>query len=208
VLLTNVRRITQIEMLWRWARSEGPNWEQGVPQLKSIVPKFLANAPNEDFTDQEMALALASTMVMRHSHLVWFWRQPLEVSWYEAEFPVSAVSDIQVDRRWTRLRTKNRTLRELVDNRHQEARPKNIVGPFKLKEARGNPILICDCLDGPFVIMDGSNRLRRILIEHDAGNIAGSETFLVVIGLHPKAREWPHWKQRVPPEQMFPGEAD
>ena len=146
--------------------------------------------------------------MIRAPQLVWFWRHPVEVKWYEAQCPVSLLAQVQVDRWFTRFRTKNRTLRELVDNPHPDARPKTIDGPFALKQIRGSPILMCDKLTGPFVFMDGSNRLRQILIEHDRGAIKAEETFAVIVGVHPNAREWPHWRDRLPPGEMLPGEAD
>lgn len=187
-MITNLIPISEDDMYLEWARAEIPGrWRASAPA--HLVATFDAG---EELNDHERAESVAFMRTQR-TEIHWFEERGRKVDWFLGDLPPSDVGDILLDGFWPATAYKDgwpepipRNVREFAE--HPSAQTLTLQGPFRWGATRGRPILVGPDRSGPWLIAEGSNRLRGMWRARDA---ADAPAFVKVIaGTHADALSW------------------
>jgi prolyl 4-hydroxylase len=121
------------------------------------------------------------------------------IDWYMARMSVEEIATVLVDRYWVDRHPGVKTVRELA-----AVETSKYSGSFDRSKV-SSLVYVAPSLEGPYCLMEGSNRSRAIVEEWQAGRLDGSETFEVMLGVGPSVASWPHWPDNSgPPLDVSP----
>ena len=181
-MLSNVRAGSAGEMLLSWGLSEVED------RLKDCVDavarrKALDGSPLAEEEIVQLARAAAS---VRYPLVSFFLGH--ETLWYTADFPAAELGTVRVVNYFA-ADSPSRTLAELAQRRP------DIGAAIKYDplKTRGRPIFIGPDLNGPWCLMDGTNRCCSIL-RGNTGEPPAISSVPIIVGICALATEWPWWK--------------
>jgi hypothetical protein len=181
--------ITEDDVWFEWAKAEIPQ-RHAATAPPDLATKLTADEP---LTAEERQRAIDFMKNGTERSL------PPGAAWFRTTMPLIDIGDILVDGYWLFLSLVQGwpgpfplTLKEFAENTHVTAQTVTLDGKFKFAKARGAIILIGVDEGGPWVIAEGSNRLRGMW--RSRGNDDAPAEIGVIVGVHPWALG--HWNDR------------
>lgn len=189
-MILNLTPVSEDDAYVEWGRAEmpSPRWRGQAPA--HLVTKLESSG---ELTTEERAETAAFMRSHRTEVGDWFKANGRTLDWFRGDLPLPEIGDVLVDGYWPSVAYKQgwaepipRTVAEFAA--HPSAQALTIQGSFRWGTARGRPILVGPDRAGPWLIAEGSNRLRAMWRAREMPDAPAHVP--VVVGVHPEALGW------------------